>query len=206
MALQPKPKSVCLTEEEYLNTELASEVKREYLDGHAYAMTGASEDHGRIAMNIAGEFRNHLKGTPCEAFIADMKVHLGKDYVYPDVIVDCRDAAADKYLAQSPSIIVEVLSTSTRKLDLTTKLLRYINLPSLQEYILIEQDFVSVQILRKSNQWIPSYYFLGDTVTFESIGLALTVEEIYDRVENAEMEEFRQKIQAKAPPTDLGKS
>lgn len=192
MALQPKSGSTCLTEAEYLSTELTSEVKREYLDGYVYAMAGASEDHGRIAGNIFGEFRAHLKGTLCEAFIADMKVRLGKDYVYPDVIVDCRETAADKYLAEAPLIIVEVLSTSTRKLDLTTKLLRYINLPSLQEYVLIEQDFISVQVLRKSKQWLPSYYFLGDSVTFEAIGLTLSVEEIYDRVENAEMAAFRQ--------------
>ncbi|TAL50003.1 MAG: Uma2 family endonuclease, partial [Methylovulum sp.] len=57
---------------------------------------------------------------------------------------------------------------------------------------LIEQEFVSVQVLRKAHAWQPDYYYLGDWVTFESIGLTLTVEEIYDRVDNADMNEFRQ--------------
>jgi hypothetical protein len=58
---------------------------------------------------------------------------------------------------------------------------------------LIEQDIVSVQVLRKNKHWLPEYFFLGDSVTFESIGLTLPVEDIYDRVDNNEMTEFRQK-------------
>ena len=92
----------------------------------------------------------------------------------------------------SPVVIVEVLSKATRKMDLTVKLLRYINLPSLQEYVLIEQDFVSVQVLRRANHWRSEYFFLGELVTFTSIGLTLSVAEIYDRVDNADMREFRQ--------------
>ena len=57
---------------------------------------------------------------------------------------------------------------------------------------MIEQDFVQVQVLRKSTDWKYEFYFLGDSITFESIDLTLTVEEIYDRVNNDEMNEFRQ--------------
>jgi len=124
--------------------------------------------------------------------MADMKVRLGKDYVYPDVLVDCSKMSGDDYFSTSPIIIVEVLSRATRKTDTTTKLVRYLNLPSLQEYVLIEQDIVSVEVLRKSNNWRTEYYSLDDSVTFESIGLTLTVEEIYDRVDNPDINEFRQ--------------
>ena len=198
MAAQNERENIYLTEEEYLKTELTSDVKREYIDGQVYAMAGASNNHGRIAMNIAGEFRNHLKGTPCEAFIADIKVRLGKDYVYPDVLVDCSNMPGDEYFSTSPVIIVEVLSKSTRRIDLTKKLIKYINLPSLLEYVLIEPEIVSIQVLRKNNHWMSEYYFLGDSVTFESIGLTLTVEEVYDRVDNQDMNEFRE--QTLLPP------
>ncbi|MGZ8220176.1 MAG: Uma2 family endonuclease [Methylobacter sp.] len=183
-----------MTEEEYLQSELASEVKREYIDGQVYAMTGAKHNHNFISGNIFSNFRNHLKGTPCASFMADTKVRLGKNYVYPDVLVDCSKMSGDDYFSTSPVIIVEVLSKSTRMRDTTTKLIQYINLPSLQEYVLIEQDFVSVQVLPKSNHWQPEYFYLGDSVTFESIGLTLTVEEIYDRVDNSDMNEFRLNI------------
>ncbi len=194
MAQQHQSGSIFMTEEEYLQSELTSEVKREYIDGQVYAMTGAKHNHNFISGNMFSNFRNHLKGTPCASFMADTKVRLGKNYVYPDVLVDCSKMSGDDYFSTSPVIIVEVLSKSTRMRDTTTKLIQYINLPSLKEYVLIEQDFVSVQVLRKSHHWQPEYFYLGDSVTFESIGLVLTVEEIYDRVDNADMNEFRQGV------------
>ena len=190
-----QPESVFMTEEEYLKSELTSEVKREYIDGQVYAMAGAGYNHNCLSTNVAREFGNHLKGSPCATFVTEMKVRLGKNYVYPDVLVDCNKMAGDDYFSTSPIIIVEVLSKSTRKMDTTEKLIRYINLPSLQEYVLIEQQIVSVQVLRRSNHWKPEYFYLGDQVTFESIGLTLPVEEIYDRVDNEDMHEFIQQKQ-----------
>jgi hypothetical protein len=60
----------------------------------------------------------------------------------------------------------------------------------LQEYVLIEQDFVDVQVFRRNEGWLVKHYFLGDEVTFESIGLTLSVEDIYHRVQNDDMVEF----------------
>ncbi|AEG01259.1 Uma2 family endonuclease [Methylomonas methanica] len=184
--------NIYLSEEEYLATEPASEVKREYIDGQIYAMVGAGYNHNCISANMLRELGNHLKGTPCATFMADIKVRVGKDYVYPDLLVDCSKMSGDDYFSTSPVIIVEVLSRSTRKTDTTTKLIRYINLPSLREYVLIEADIVSVQVLRRSMHWMPGYFFLGDAVRFESIGLTLPVADIYDRVDNPDMNEFRE--------------
>lgn len=194
MGLDKVHENIYLSEEEYLATEPASEVKREYIDGQVYAMAGAGYNHNCISANMLRELGNHLKGTPCATFMADIKVRLGKDYVYPDVLVDCSKMSGDDYFSTSPVIIVEVLSRSTRKTDTTTKLIRYINLPSLQEYVLIEPDIVSVQVLRRSKHWMPEYFFLGDAVRFESIGLTLPVADIYDRVDNTDMNEFRQSL------------
>ncbi len=101
---------VSMSEEEYLQSELTSEFKREYIDGQVYAMAGAKHNHNYISMNIAREFGNHLKGTPCAVFMADTKVRLGKNYVYPDVLVDCAEMSGDDYFSTSPVIIVKVLS------------------------------------------------------------------------------------------------
>jgi len=191
MALDKPYENDYLSEEEYLATEPAAELKREYIDGRVYAMAGAGYNHNCIAANILRKFGNHLEGTPCATFMADIKVKLGKDYVYPDVLVDCSKMRGDDVFSNAPVIIVEVLSRSTRKTDTTTKLIRYINLPSLQEYVLIEPDIVSVQVLRRSNNWLSEYFFLGDEVTFESIGLTLPVEDIYDRVDNPDINEYK---------------
>ena len=175
---------------DYLKGELTSDIKHELIDGCVYAMAGASANHERISVNILSEFRNHLKNSPCEPFGSDMKLRINANFFYPDVMVDCLFDNSTPYFTQTPIIIVEVLSKSTRKKDTTLKLLSYINIPSLKEYVLIEQNFVDIEVLRRSEGWLPKHYFLGDEITFESIDLTLSVEEIYHRVQNDDMEEF----------------
>jgi Uma2 family endonuclease len=191
---------IYMSEAGYLASEPDSEVRREYINGRIYAMAGAGSNHNILSGNIFGEFRNHLKGTPCVTFMSDIKVPLkiavGTSHVYPDVLVDCSKVEGKNYFSNAPVIIVEVLSKSTRKRDLTTKLLRYINLPSLLEYVVIAQDIVQVQVFRQTTGWKDEFYFLGDSITLESIELTLSVEDIYDRVENEDMIEFRQGVVA----------
>jgi Uma2 family endonuclease len=176
--------------ENYLTGELTSDIKHELIDGCVYAMAGASANHERISVNVLRKFGNHLENMPCEPFGSDMKLRINSNFFYPDVMVDCRFDNSEPYFTQTPIIIVEVLSKSTRKKDTTLKFMSYINIPSLQEYVLIEQDFVDVQVFRRSEGWLARHYFLGDEVTFESIGLTLPVEDIYHRVQNDDMVEF----------------
>lgn len=184
--IESKPISV----EEYLQQELTGEVKHELIDGHVYAMTGASANHNRLSTNVLIEFKSHLKNSPCEAFGPDLKLRINSNFFYPDVMVVCHFDEAEPYFTSAPVIIVEVLSKTTRKTDKTTKLMSYINIPSLQEYVLIEQEFVDIEVFRRSNDWHSSHYFLGDTVTFAAINLTLSVQDIYHRVHNEDMVEF----------------
>ena len=184
-----------MSEEEYLQGELSSEVKHELIDGRVYAMAGASANHERIAVNISRKFGNHLENSPCEPFSSDMKIKAGPNFFYPDVIVDCNFDESQPYYTETPVIIVEVLSKSTRKTDETIKRIAYLNIPGLQEYVIIEQDIVDIEVVRRSEGWQPKHYFLGDEITFESIDLTLSVEEIYHRVHNEDMIEF---VNAKA--------
>ncbi len=187
MMLANRKQTETLTSKEYLAGELIAKIKHELVDGQAYAMAGASANHERISGNIHAEFRNHLINQPCEPFGSDMKVKAGENFFYPDVTVDCNFDESEPYFTESPIIIVEVISKSTRKMDKSTKLASYLELPSLQEYILIEQDFVDVEVLRRKENWFPRHYFLGDELTLESIGLTLSVEEIYRRVNNEDV-------------------
>ena len=181
-----------MTEQEYLDSEPYAEVKREYMDGHVYAMAGAKASHNRIVMNMSVALGNHLKGKPCQPYASDMKVRVGSAYFYPDVLVDCSDIAGDSHFTENPVILVEVLSKSTRRMDETTKRVIYLQIPTLQEYVLIEQDFVDIEVIRRRNGWQSEHFYLGDSVTFEAIGLTLTVEDVYARVNNPELVEWRQ--------------
>lgn len=179
-----------ISENEYLEGEKLSDIKHEYIDGQVYAMSGAHSNHNRISATLVRKIGNHLEGKPCQPYASDMKVRVGSKYFYPDVMVDCSNV--NGYFTDSPKLIVEILSKSTRRADKTTKLMAYLQIPSLEEYVLIEQELVEVEVLRRSNNWLPERYYLGDEVTFASIGLTLTVEEVYDRVQNSDVVEWLQ--------------
>ncbi|HEY8034077.1 MAG TPA: Uma2 family endonuclease [Methylobacter sp.] len=185
-----------ISEEDYLAGELTSEIKHEYVDGYVYAMAGASRNHERIAGNVYREFGNHLKNKPCEPFSSDLKIKTGSRFFYPDVMVVCAENKQHDYYTESPVIIVEVLSKSSRRMDETTKRIAYQSIPGLKEFVLIEQDFVDVEVCRKSEGWVSNHYFMGDSVRFDAIDLTLTVEEIYARVDNDEVRSYFQEQQA----------
>lgn len=187
---QPQSTHHLFSVEDYLTDELSRDRKHQLIDGHIVMMAGASINHERISVNILTEFRNHLKSSPCEPLGSDMKVKIGSNFFYPDAMVDCHFDESRPYYTESPSIIVEVLSKSTRRMDETRKKFAYINIPALQEYVLIEQEFVDIEVIRRSEGWVSKHYFLGDTVTLESIDLSLSVAEIYHRVNNEDMLEF----------------
>ncbi len=95
MSLATNQNDHLLTEEEYLRSENSSPVKREFIDSHVYAIAGATHNHNFISGNIYRKFGNHLEGSRCAPFMSDTKVRIGKDYVYPDVLVDCSTIAGD---------------------------------------------------------------------------------------------------------------
>jgi Uma2 family endonuclease len=176
--------------EDYLAYELTADGKHEYIDGAIYAMAGASKNHQSITDNVLGEIRQHLKNTPCRPFGSDVKIKVGNAFFYPDVMVVCEDKTDNSYYTESPLLVVEVLSKSTRRNDETIKRTAYQSIPSMMEYVLIEQDFVDVEVCRRSSAWVSNHYFLGDEVRFESIDLTLPVSEIYRWVENEDMVAF----------------
>ena len=177
-----KHKMSYLSVQDYLEGEQVSTIKHEYIDGQVYAMACASISHNPICANLNREFGNHLRHTPCEPFVADMKVRVIDDFFYPDVLVSCHHQGNDYGVTDSPSIIVEVLSRNTRKIDHTLKRKAYQSLDSLQEYVVIEH-------------WQSEHYFLGDEAYFESIDLRLPVAVIYERVENADVLTYLQALE-----------
>lgn len=179
-----------ISEQDYLDGELLADHKSEYIDGEIYAMSGASANHNRIAGNAYAALHAHLKGKPCQPYTSDMKVKAQQHFFYPDVLVDC--SHTDGYFTSTPTLIIEVLSKSTRRTDETIKRLAYTQITTLQEYVLIEQDFVDIEIIRRKNGWQSERFFLGDDITFDSIGLTISVADLYDRVNNSDMTEWRE--------------
>ncbi len=174
--------------EEYLAGEEISPVKYEYVYGEVYAMAGTSDNHNRIVNNIVASLLSHLRNSPCEPFSGDIKVRVSPDvYYYPDVLVSCEQNPESPYFRNEPIFIVEVISPSTQEIDRREKLLFYQQMPSVQEYVVVEQQKMLVEIHRRQTDgnWI-TYYFshenTDDAVEFQSVELTTTLAEIYRRV------------------------
>ena len=181
---QPALAKTLLSHEDYLAMELTSPVKHEYVDGNIYAMTGTSDLHNIISLNIASILRNHLKGSPCRVFMADVKVKLDQSdaYYYPDVMVSC-EKSPNPYFREQPSLIVEVLSPTTAKFDAGDKRRDYQSLPSLQEYVLAATDCMDVRVWRREeSDWKVTIYTDGMMIPLSSVGLEIPIEQIYEDI------------------------
>ncbi len=177
-----------LTPEEYLKSEPYRNIRHEYVAGQIFAMVGASEAHNLIAGNLISLLRPHLRGTSCRAFVSDMKVKVKAQkadiFYYPDLFVTCDPDDKEKYFKTNPKLIVEVLSKSTKTIDRREKRLNYQTIESLEEYILVSQNEIKVEVYRKNTQgnWTVATLDKNNTLQLNSVGLTLTMTEIYEDV------------------------
>lgn len=174
--------------ENYLEGEEFGQLKHEYVHGEVYAMAGASDRHHRISANIFIKLDARLAKSNCEAFMAEMKLRADANtFYYPDVFVSCDQTRPSAFYREEPVLIVEVVSPSTRQTDRREKLRSYQQIPTVREYVIIEQDKIHLEIHRRQpdGNWITYFYNetdLDERIEFQSVDLSLTLEEIYDRV------------------------
>ena len=138
-----------MTPEEYLEWEAKQELRHEYIDGEILAMTGVSIPHNDIALNLYTALRPYLRQRVCRVNLSDVKVQANQNsrYFYPDLVVTCHpDDLKSRQFINHPKVIVEVLSPSTANYDRGDKLKYYRQIPSLQEYVLVDSESISVEI------------------------------------------------------------
>ena len=177
-------KTETISQEDYLASEQDGDCRHEYVAGYVYAMTGASEAHNLICTNLNGMLYNHLRGQLCRAFVNDMKVRVGDDFYYPDLMVCCDPIDKAKYFKTQPVLLVEVLSPSTKRTDQIEKRIAYQSLESLQEYVLIAQDRMEIHIYRQiDNGWDLETLTNGDSLFLHSIDMQIPIEQVYEKVE-----------------------
>ncbi len=177
--------------EEYLELEIASEYRHEYIDGQIVPMTGATPNHNQIAVNLGAALNFGLKRQPYRVFIADQRVWIPKKriHTYPDVMVIAGQlelVEGRRDTITNPLMIAEVLSKSTKDYDRGEKFAAYRTIPSFREYILIDQYNVHVEQYSKTdeNKWIFSEYedenYLLSLASFQ---FQILLSDIYDKVD-----------------------
>jgi Uma2 family endonuclease len=188
MSSQP---TTLLSPDEYLELERKAEFKSEYFQGEMFAMAGASRWHGLIVTNLIRELSQQLKTRPCETYSSDLRLRVSPNglYTYPDVMVVCGEAQFGdnrKDTLLNPVLIVEVLSDSTRDYDRGRKFQHYRALPSLREYLTVEQDAPHVERYTRQpeDRWLlTEFNDLSQSVQLASVDCVLPLVEVYDKVD-----------------------
>jgi len=159
------------TPEEYLANEASASVKHEYVNGEVFAMAGAGERHNRIAGNAFFLIRSQTRGTPCGAFIADMKLYVEKQnaFYYPDALLTCDPGDDHPLYKTAPCLVVEVLSPSTANIDRREKRMAYQTLDSLRAYLLVdaEQRQVDYYLRGETGEWLKGRLEENETLSVE---------------------------------------
>ncbi len=178
------------TPEQYLALERKADFKSEYDGGFITAMAGGSPEHNTIAVNLSREISLEFKNRPCRVFMGDVRLCVSPTglYTYPDVMAVCgkpRFHDDDANTLLNPTMIVEVLSSTTESYDRGRKFGHYQRLDSLQEYVLVAQDEIRVErFTRRGDDWVLSVFTsLDDMLRLASINCDVSLREIYDKVE-----------------------
>ena len=177
-----------ISPEEYLEGELVSPIKHEYLCGVVYAMAGARNVHNEIAGNAFIALGTRLHGKPCRPYNSDTKVRLrlpaGLRFYYPDLQITCQPNGPDESFQDRPVVVLEVISESTRRTDEGEKRDGYLALPSLDVYLLVESARALVIGFRRGPAGFIREVFSGldAIIPLACIGADLPLAELYDRV------------------------
>ena len=186
-AMQAVQNPTAISVDEYLERELSNRDRHEYIGGVVYAMAGGSRNHNDISLNLATALKTHLRGKPCKVNMENVKVRLeisDEDvFYYPDVMVACDPRNTDPYFSRFPQVLIEVLSPTTEQTDRREKFLSYIQIETLQEYVLVAQDRMEVTVFRRANKWQPEVMRQADeSLHLNSLGFSLALSGIYEGV------------------------
>jgi Uma2 family endonuclease len=186
MASVPQPR---VSPEEYVELEQKLGLKHEYHDGQMFAMSGASDAHSVLQVNIAGEVGRRLRGSTCVARSSDFRVVIeaGDMATYPDLSVVCGPVQPSKRYRNSctnPTVLVGVLSPSTERYDRGAKFEQYRKLESLREYVLVSQQEPSVDLFRLENGHWVLHEVRGESAVLEltSVGVEIPMSDLYYNV------------------------
>lgn len=176
--------------EAYLDMENAAVEKHEYYRGEVFAMSGAKVPHNRITANLLMMLGQKLKGKKCRPFGSDQRIHIQSNtlFTYPDISIVCGEIITlnnDEYNVLNPSVIIEVLSKSTKNYDRGEKFKRYRDITTLKEYIFVDSESMHVEVFRlnESSHWeLEEYDDAGGSLSIKAINESILIADIYEGV------------------------
>ncbi len=175
-----------ISRDEYLQGEVGSEIRHEYVAGSVYAMSGGTLNHQRIAGNFFYLAKRQLAGRPCFPTGSDFKLQVplgrGEDaFYYPDGMIICVPVPGEALFTDSPSVILEVLSPNTRRNDEVQKLRDYLTIPTLGTYVLAETESPFLTLHRRDSAGFRRETLSGPDAILDlpEAGISISLSELY---------------------------
>ena len=172
-----------MTVAEFLDWEERQELRWEFDGFQPIAMTGGTRAHETISGNIFFALRSRLTGQHCQVFGANLKIEVAGRIRYPDAFVTCTSGPGKQTVVQDAVVVFEVLSDSTSRTDRITKLREYGATPSIQRYVILEQDAIAAMVfVRKGADLVAEALTAADTLRMPEIDAEVPMTEFYEGV------------------------
>lgn len=168
--------------------EKANSSQLEYSQRENGEMAENSRIHDSICVNAIGLLKNHIRSIGYQIHTGNVKVSIDEQAnicYFPDITVSGnRWDKNGEYLKHDPYLIFEVTSHATEAGDRGEKFADYRKLASLQEYVLISQERVSVECFRRDakGNWVYHPYSQGEEVYFASVNFRAPIAVLYEDV------------------------
>jgi len=169
-------------EEEYFLFEEKSELKHEYINGTLFEMSGASRYHNKLSRRIANLLESLIDSNLFDLYGEGFKVRTPNgNFFYADVTVCLPEP--ERYYTDKPVLLVEVLSTNTRKFDLSDKFIQYTKIDTLEYYLCVEPEKKIIYFFycNENNEWLSDEPYTEDTdiIHLPKLNISLAVKDIY---------------------------
>lgn len=181
----PKFKSA----DDYLMSERQNPTKNEFLNGRVVPRSGSNRWHNLIVSNLAVAVGSRIHSGKNELYVSNMRVRVKSNFIcYPDVVVVTGEPAfADQSvdLLLNPTVVFEIISSTTNYADKTQKLENFLAMESIREVVLVKEDEMRIEHYAKQNpkQWIYKIYNARDDVlTLDSVGCKTSLSEVYAQI------------------------
>lgn len=173
-----------MTIEEFLTWENGQELRWEFDGFEPVAMTGGTAGHAAIERNLQIALGTRLRGKSCQVYTSNLKILVAGSIRYPDAFVVCTPVPRNATVVSDPVVVFEVLSPSTASIDHFVKNQEYRDTPSIQRYIMLEQDFIGATVfVRAGDDWVGHILGAEATLAMPEIGIDVPLAEFYEGME-----------------------
>jgi Uma2 family endonuclease len=172
---------VLMTAQEFLAWDDDSDTRYELVDGLLYAQAATTLSHAEMLLRLGSRLMSAAESAGCSAS-SGAGIQVAESTVYiPDIVVACDRSSDQERSIARPTIIAEIASPSTARIDRNEKRHAYLAIDSLRSYLMVYPDARRIEHYWRddpSSSW-RSMTHTGGSVPLPELNTALLLDDIY---------------------------